>query len=231
MKLAKLSLLFGSLAAIVTVLAVVWTANAQGTPSDTSRTFVARLNNAGANVWVAGIVDPDGWGAVGAISDDDAWNATHARWFRGRVIDGQFTGQSADGTILTARHDGTQITGNVGGMNFSATVIPGGTAGLYIGGNSQEVVAIIEAPDGSRVGRVWSRATGQHLKTLIIGAAPATRSSAPFTLLSAGSAAMQGYPATVTVQPNGSRTVQVAGDDQDTYVNYSTSWCNNSFCG
>src|ERR1700675_183568 len=45
MKLVKLTLLVGAVAALVSVLAIVWPVNAQGTTTATgSRTFVARLN-------------------------------------------------------------------------------------------------------------------------------------------------------------------------------------------
>jgi len=230
MRWVRVSLLVGIVVAFVQVAISVWPASAQGTAAPTSRTFVAKLNDANVNVWVAGIVDPDGWAAVTAASDDDAWNAQHARWFRGRVIDGQFTGQSGDGTVLTGRHNGSQIQGTVAGQPWTATLISGGTAGVYVGGNSQEVVAIIEAPDGSRIGRVWSRQTGQHLRTLIMPSGSST-SRGDFNLLSHGAANSQGSPATVTVLPNSSRQVQVGTPDQDPVVQYSTSWCNNSFCG
>jgi hypothetical protein len=229
MRLLKLALVLGSVVAVVAVVAMVWPVSAQGTQAQTSRTLVARLTDANANVWVAGVVDPDGWAAVGAASDNDAWNAQHARVFRGRVIDGQFTGQAADGAILTGRHDGSQLQGTVAGQPWSATVVTGGTAGVYVGGNSQEVVAMIEAPDGSRVGRIWSRPTGQHLRTLIFSTAGA-RSSSAYTLLSFGSAAMQGTPVSVTVLPNGTRQVQTAPASQDVYINYNTSFCNTPFC-
>src|SRR3954463_1643090 len=154
--------LLGIIAAIVSILAMTWPVSAQGTtPAATgSRTMVAKLNDLGVNVWIAGIMDSDGSAAVAAASDNDTWNAQHARWFRGQVVNGTFTGQSTDGTTLTAQHDGTQLQGTINGQPWSATVITGGTAGVYIGGNSQEVVALIEAPDGTRIGRVWSRATG-----------------------------------------------------------------------
>jgi hypothetical protein len=229
MRLLRLTLALGSVAAVVAVVAMVWPVSAQGTQAQSSRTFVARLNDPSAPVWVAGVMDPDGWAAVVAASDNDAWNAQHARWFRGRVIDGQFTGQAADGTILTGRHDGAQLTGTVGGQPWSATVVTGGTAGLYVGGNSQEIVALIEAPDGSRVGRVWSRPTGEHVRTLIFRPDGA-RSSSSYTLLSFGSAAMQGTPVSVTVLPNGTRQVQTAPASQDVYINYNTSFCNTPFC-
>src|SRR5215204_2160742 len=116
MMLARPARLLGVVAAIVSILAMAWPVNAQGTtPATTtgSRTMVAKLNDSGSNVWIAAIVDPDGWAAVAAASDNDAWNAQHAKWFRGQVVNGQFTGQSTDGTVLTAQHDGTQLMGTI----------------------------------------------------------------------------------------------------------------------
>jgi hypothetical protein len=224
MVLAKPARLLGIIAAIVSILAMTWSVSAQGTtPSATtgSRTMVAKLNDSGANVWVAGIMDPDGWASVAAISDSDAWNAQHAKWFRGRVVDGQFTGQATDGAVLTARHDGTQLQGTINGQPWSATVITGGTAGVYVGGNSQEIVAVIEAPDGTRVGRVWSRANGQHVRTLTFAPASSGPSDS-YSMLSVGS--QIGQPSTITVNANGSRQVQ-SGD-----LSWTTSWCSSSFC-
>ena len=223
MILARSLRLVGLVAAVVSILAIAWPVNAQGTtPSTTgSRTMVAKLNDSGANVWIAGIMDADGYAAVAAISDSDAWNAQHAKWFRGQVVNGQFTGQSTDGATLTATHDGTQLMGTINGQPWSATMITGGTAGVYVGGNSQEVVALIEAPDGTRIGRVWSRATGQHVRTLTFAPASAGPSDS-YSMLSVGS---QGSaPGTVTVNPNGSRQVQYM--DQTS----NTSWCSSSFC-
>jgi hypothetical protein len=218
------ALILGSVVAAVSGFAVVWAVSAQGTTGTTSRTMVAKVNDSGTNVWIAGVVDPDGWAAVGAASDNDGWNAQHARWFRGRVVDGQFTGMAADGTTLTARHDGSQLQGTVNGQPWSATVITGGTAGIYIGGNSQEMIAVFEAPDGSRVGRVWSRQTGQHLRTLTFGSAGAGSSSS-YAMLAYGSADAQGTSAaTMSVLPNGTRQVQ------DPTTTYNTSFCSSSFC-
>src|SRR5262249_53064424 len=109
MILARAVRLLGIVAAIVSTLAMAWSVNAPGTTpaaATGSRTMVAKLNDSGINVWVAGIVDPDMYGTVTAISDNDAWNAQHAKWFRGQVVNGQFTGQSTDGATLTATHDG-----------------------------------------------------------------------------------------------------------------------------
>ncbi len=224
MRRARSTGLLAILAAAAAILPLVWSAHAQGTaPSTTSRTFVAKLNDAGANVWVAGIVDPDGWAAVGAASDSDAWNAQHAQYFRGQVTDGQFNGQATDGTTLTARHDGSQIQGTINGQPWTATLITGGTAGVYVGGNSQQIVAVIEAPDGSRVGRVWSRSTGQHLRTLTFASAGSS-SSGSYALLSLDAAGAQGGPASISIQPNGVRQVQTAD------AVYDTSWCSSSFC-
>ncbi len=220
-----LGILAGILAAVVMVLTPIWPVSAQGNAPTTSRTLVGKLNDSSANVWVAGIVDPDGWAAVAAASDDDAWNAQHARWFRGRVIDGQFTGQATDGTILTARLNGSQLQGTVNGQQWSATAIPGGTAGIYVGGNSREIAMVIEAPDGSRVGRVWSRATGQHERTLTF--APASSGpSGSYTTLSFEPPGAQGGTsnATIAVEPNGARQV-TSGD-----ATWTTSWCTSSFC-
>jgi len=215
--------LLGIIAAIVSILAMTWPVSAQGTtPAATgSRTMVAKLNDSGVNVWIAGIMDSDGSAAVAAASDNDTWNAQHARWFRGQVVNGTFTGQSTDGTTLTAQHDGTQLQGTINGQPWSATVITGGTAGVYIGGNSQEIVALIEAPDGSRVGRVWSRATGQHVRTLTFAPASSGPSDS-YSMLSVGS--QIGQPTTITVNANGSRQLQ-SGD-----LSWTTSWCSSSFC-
>jgi hypothetical protein len=225
MRLVRLALLLGILAAMVPVLAPGWPVSAQGTPASTSRTLVGRLNDSNVNVWVAGIVDPDGWAAVGAASDNDAWNAQHSRWYRGRVVDGQFTGQATDGTALTARLDGSQLQGTVAGQPWSATVIGGGTAGVYIGGNSREIAMVIEAPDGSRIGRVWSRPTGQHLRTLIFTPA-SSGPSGSYSVLSLEPGSQGGASnASITVQPNGARQV-TSGD-----ATWTTSWCSSSFCG
>ena len=100
-----------------------------------------------------------------------------------------------------------------------------GTAGVYIGGNSQEQVLLIEAPDGMRVGRTWSRATGQHQRTLNLGS-PSSSGGDSYNMLSIGSAQTGGNtpPATVTNLPNGARQVQ-SGD-----LSWTTSWCSSSFC-
>ena len=223
MILARTARLLGIVAAIVSILAMAWSVNAQGTtPATTgSRTMVAKLNDSGVNVWIAGIVDPDGYATVTAISDNDAWNAQHAKWFRGQVVNGQFTGQSTDGATLTATHDGSQLQGTINGQPWSATIITGGTAGVYVGGNSQEIVAMIEAPDGTRVARVWSRATGQHVRTLTFAPSSSVPSGS-YSMLSAGS--QIGQPTTVTTNANGSRQLQ-SGD-----LSWNTSWCSSSFC-
>jgi hypothetical protein len=221
MSFVKRARLLGILAALVSVLALAWPVNAQTVTSH----YVARLDdpsNPGVFALVAAVVDPDGWAVVSAASNNDTWNAQHARWFRGRVIDGSFTGMAQDGTVLTMRRQGNQIQGTVGGQQVSATPLTGGAAAVSVGGNSEDIVLIIQAPDGTRVGRVWSRPTGQHKRTLLIE--PARSGSSDSLRLMSSEAGQLGTPTTIRTLPNGMQEVNTGE------ITYTTSWCSSSFC-
>jgi hypothetical protein len=134
---------------------------------DVARTFVGRVAGAeGMDALVAVVVAPDGNAVLYACSKDDAWNRTNSKWFTGQVAaDGQLSAKAADGTEVSAMMHGGHLEGTVGGQRFMAELVSGGTAGLYRGRAGDDIHAVIEAPDGTRVGRVWSVVTGGHVDT------------------------------------------------------------------
>jgi len=60
---------------------------------------------------------------------------------------------------------GARAEGTVSGLRWTAELVMGGTAGLYWGRVGDDLHVVIEAPDGTRVGRVWSVVTGAHVGT------------------------------------------------------------------
>jgi hypothetical protein len=132
-----------------------------------ARVFVGRVTGAeGLDALVAVVVDPDGKAAVYLCSKDDAWNRQYSKWFEGTVgPDGRLLARAGDGTELTAVVQDRRAEGTVSGLRWTADLITEGTAGLYWGRVGEDLHVVIEAPDGTRVGRVWSVATGAHVGT------------------------------------------------------------------
>src|SRR5205085_10192444 len=93
-------------------------------------------------------------------------NQANSKWFTGQLAaSGQLAAKAADGTEVTATLQGNRLEGTLGGLRWSADLTAGGSAGLYRGRAGDDVHAVIEAPDGTRVGRVWSVVTGGHVDT------------------------------------------------------------------
>ena len=118
---------------------------------------------------------PGGNTAAYACSKDDAWNLQFSKWFQGELsTQGQLSAKANDGTEVTGTLQGTQLSGQLGSLSWSADLVTSGTAGLFRGRNGDEVHAVIEAPDGTRVGRVWSVVNGAHVGTWDFSTAVAT---------------------------------------------------------
>ena len=134
---------------------------------DVARTFVGRVAGAeGLDALVAVVVAPDGAAVAYACSKDDAWNRTNSKWFTGQVAaDGQLAAKAADGTEVSGTIQSGRLEGTLGTQRFTADLVSGGPAGLYRGRAGDDVHAVIEAQDGTRVGRVWSVVTGDHVGT------------------------------------------------------------------
>ncbi|HZR97490.1 MAG TPA: hypothetical protein VFE37_02215 [Chloroflexota bacterium] len=139
----------------------------QGAAQEGARTFVGRVAGAeGLDALVAVVVGADGNAVVYTCSKDDAWNQANSKWFTGQVgADGRLAAKAADGTEVAATMAGGRLEGTLGTLRFVAEQVSGGSAGLYRGRAGDDVHAVIEAPDGTRVGRVWSVVTGAHVGT------------------------------------------------------------------
>jgi hypothetical protein len=140
------------------------------------RVFVGRVTDAsGADALIAVVVEPGGSAAAYACSKDDAWNRQYSKWFQGELsTQGQLVAKSNDGTEVTGTLQGSQLSGQLGSLSWSADLVTSGTAGLYRGRAGDDVHAVIEAPDGTRVGRVWSVVNGAHVGTWDFATAVAT---------------------------------------------------------
>jgi hypothetical protein len=137
------------------------------------RVFVGRVT--GTDALIAVVVEPGGNAAAYACSKDDAWNLQFSKWFQGELsTQGQLSAKANDGTEVTGTLQGSQLSGQLGSLSWSADLVTSGTAGLYRGRNGDEVHAVIEAPDGTRVGRVWSVVNGAHVGTWDFSTAVAT---------------------------------------------------------
>jgi hypothetical protein len=217
------------------LVTVAWAAPVQAQQQNTPTTHVGQINTPDGRVLVGMVLDPDGWASVAAVSENDSWNAQHARWFRGRVINGQFTGTADDGTTMTAQRSGGTVTGQVAGQQFTITPVPGnGTAGVYRGGNGQDIVLVIEAPDGTRIARVWDRTSGQHKRTITLPPNTSSGSSSDnassLSLLSLDVHNQQGGPGGMgqgSISNNANGSLSVSSGD----ASWNVSWCSSSFCG
>jgi hypothetical protein len=143
---------------------------------EVSRVYVGRVTGAsGADALIAIVVEPGGNAAAYACSKDDGWNLQFSKWFQGQLSpQGQLSAKSNDGTEVTGTLQGSQLSGQLGSLSWSADLVTSGTAGLFRGRAGDEVHAVIEAPDGTRVGRVWSVVTGAHVGTWDFSTATAT---------------------------------------------------------
>jgi hypothetical protein len=144
-----------------------------GAAQDGPRTFIGRVAGAeGLDALVAVVVGADGNAVVYACSKDDAWNQANSKWFTGQLsADGQLAAKAADGSEVTGALQAGQLVGTLAVLQFTADPVGGGSAGLYRGRADDDVHAVIEAPDGTRVGRVWSVVTGGHVGTWDFSAA------------------------------------------------------------
>ncbi|HLI28707.1 MAG TPA: hypothetical protein VKZ60_16700 [Chloroflexota bacterium] len=141
---------------------------ASGLPSlaapsqEPTRGYVGTIAGAEAHdALVAVVVAPDGQAIAYVCSADDAWNQEHSRWYTGELTaQGALAATARDGKQLVGQVYGDTLSGTVGGLAFRAELVPEGTAGLYRGRVDDEVHAVIEAPDGRRVGGVWYASDG-----------------------------------------------------------------------
>jgi hypothetical protein len=76
------------------------------------------------------------------------------------IAQGALTATARDGKQLVGQVYGDSLSGTAGGLAFRAEAVPSGSAGLYRGRVDDEVHAVIEAPDGRRVGGVWYASHG-----------------------------------------------------------------------
>jgi hypothetical protein len=132
-----------------------------------ARVFVGEVTGAyGTDALIAIVVEPSGNAVAYACSADDTWNQQFSKWFQGQLSpQGQLTAKSNDGEEVTGTLQGSRLSGQLGSLSWSAELVTAGTAGLYRGRAGDEIHAVIEAPDGKRVGRVWSVVTGGHVGT------------------------------------------------------------------
>jgi len=136
------------------------------TGQDGARTFIGRVAGAEAmDALVAVVVAADGSAAAYSCSADDGWNQQYSKWFTGQLdAQGQLTARANDGTELTARLQGQRLEGTLGSLQWTAE-LASPPAGLYRGRADDEIHGVIQAADGTRVGRVWSVTTGAHVNT------------------------------------------------------------------
>jgi hypothetical protein len=131
------------------------------------KVYVGRVAGAeNIDALVAVSVGADGTAIAYLCSKDDTWNQQNSKWFTGRLTDaGALTATARDGTEIVAILTGNELTGTAGNLRWKADLVTGGTAGLYRGQTPEEVHGVIEAVDGTTVGRVWSVVTGGHVCT------------------------------------------------------------------
>jgi hypothetical protein len=143
---------------------------------EVSRVYIGRVTGAfGTDALIAIVVEPGGNAVAYACSKDDGWNLQFSKWFQGELSSqGQLSAKSNDGSEVSGALQGTQLSGQLGSLSWSADLVTSGTAGLYRGRAGDEVHAVIEAPDGTRVGRVWSVVNGAHVGTWDFATASAT---------------------------------------------------------
>jgi hypothetical protein len=134
---------------------------------EVSRVYVGQVAGAaGPDALIAIIVEPGGDTVAYACSKDDGWNLQYSKWFQGQLsTEGQLSAKANDGSEVSGTLAGSQLSGQLGSLSWSADLVTDGTAGLYRGRVGDEVHAVIEAPDGTRVGRVWSVVNGAHVGT------------------------------------------------------------------
>jgi hypothetical protein len=133
---------------------------------ETARTFIGRVVGGEArDALVAVVVAPDNTAIAYLCSADDAWNRQNSKWFTGEMTpQGQLTARANDGTELSARAVGDQLDGMVGTLRWTADLAEA-PAGLYRGRAGDTIHAVIQAADGTRVGRAWTVVTGAHQST------------------------------------------------------------------
>ena len=131
-----------------------------------ARTFIGRVvGSEGLDALVAVVVAPDNTAIAYLCSKDDAWNRENSKWFTGEMTaQGQLSARANDGTELSARAIGDQVDGMVATLRWTADLAES-PAGLYRGRADDQIHAVIQAPDGTRVGRVWTVGTGAHHST------------------------------------------------------------------
>jgi hypothetical protein len=140
------------------------------------RVYVGRVTGAfGTDALIAVVVEPGGNAVAYACSKDDGWNLQFSKWFQGALSpQGQLSAKSNDGSEVSGTLQGSQLSGQLGSLSWSADLVTSGTAGLYRGRAGDDVHAVIEAPDGTRVGRIWSVVNGAHVGTWDFATASAT---------------------------------------------------------
>jgi hypothetical protein len=156
-----------TVAAIVLAALVATSLVRTGSAQDGARTYVGRVAGAeGIDALVAVVVGADGSAVVYACSRDDVWNQQNSKWFTGQLdAGGRLAAKAGDGSEVTATLQGDRLEGTLGAQRWTADLTGEGSAGLYRGRAGDQVHAVIEAPDGTRVGRVWSVVTGAHVDT------------------------------------------------------------------
>ncbi len=163
-----MALLAGAWRLLAVLLAALLLGNAlPAAAQEMPRIFVGRVADAsGVDALIAVVVEPGGNAVAYACSKDDGWNQQYSKWFQGQLTSGgQLSAKANDGAEISGSLQGTTLSGRLGSMSWSADLVTSGSAGLYRGQLGDEVHAVIEAPDGTRVGRVWSVSTGGHVGT------------------------------------------------------------------
>jgi hypothetical protein len=166
----------GGVLALLLVLGVQPAAAPPATAQTQPRGYVGEVTAAGVpDALIAIVVGANNDVAVFTCSKDDAWNQRVSKWFDGLMYsDGSLNVSAADGNEVDGQLRGSQLFGSVGGFRsdgfvgaprFSANQVTNGTAGLYRGRVGDDILAVIEAPDGRRVGCSWSVTTGAHSGT------------------------------------------------------------------
>jgi len=121
-------------------------------------TFVGALAKAPGGAKIGVVIEGEHFLAY-VCSDDDAFNATHARWFRGMVGKPGILKAESGGVNLSAKLAGGKVTGSVTGADKSPlafTAAEASAGGVFraevIDGTDHYIVGWVRADDGATAG-------------------------------------------------------------------------------